>query len=216
MAKNECGIKVPNDVVLKAKKLGSKSCPKYVYRDGDYGNKLPVASVGGQKVTRFRNAKNADAMKIDLGNGWVVFKSPTAANQNTSGYVPRSEGKGKCEPCIICGEDRFTEGAHFPTAKRMGGTDMIPLCPTHHKLLDNGRLSLSELKKIWKNRYSKFETFPEFMKWANSNNYPYSIEDIRNKKVWKDYEEKKVCYKVSNSREWWCKFKGKFHNFKDR
>jgi len=199
MSKNECGDDVPHHIILKAKEAGCMNCPKYIYRDGEYGKRLPVASIGGQRVTRFQNAENAEAMKVYLEDGWVAFKSPTMANLNTGEHVRRSEGKGKCEPCTICGEDRFTDKAHFPTPDRMGGTEMIPLCPTHHKLLDNGRLSLTELKKIWESRYPHFESFNKFMKWAISKGYPYSIEDIRNKKVLKDYGEKEVCYKISNS-----------------
>lgn len=199
MSMNECGVEVPNYIVLRAEEAGCMNCPKYVYRDGEYGKKLPVASIGGQRVTRFRNAENADALKVPLGSNWVAFKSPTTTNRNAGEHVLRSEGKGKCEPCTICGEDRFTDRAHFPTPDRMGGTETIPLCPTHHKLLDNGRLSLTELNKIWRSEYPRFESFNRFMEWTNSKEYPYSIEDIRNKKVWKDYDEKEVCYKVSNS-----------------
>lgn len=112
--------------------------------------------------------------------------------------MKRSEGKGKCEPCTICNEDRFTDGAHFPTPQSKGGTETIPLCPTHHKLLDKGRLSLSELKEIWK-KYPQFSSFDEFMKWAHEKKYPYSIENLLQKKVWKNYGEKEVCYRVSNS-----------------
>ena len=199
MTVNECGDDVPDNIVLKAREAGCMKCPKYVYKDGKYGEKFPMASIGSQRVTRFRNAANAEAMKVHLGDGWVAFKSPTASRRILGESVSRSEGKGKCEPCIICGEDRFTDGAHFPTPKSVGGAEMIPLCPTHHKLLDNGRLSLSEMKKIWRNRYPNFKSLDEFMEWANSKQYPYSIEDIRNKKVWKDYDEKEVRYKVSNS-----------------
>lgn len=112
--------------------------------------------------------------------------------------MERSEGKGKCEPCVICGEDRITDGAHFPTPKRDGGTEMILLCPNHHKVLDNGRISLSELKIIWNRKYPQFESFEEFMKWAHKKKYRYTIDNILKKKIWKNYDEKTVSYKISN------------------
>jgi len=159
MATNECGIEVPEEIIARALKLGSINCPKYVYKDGEYGNKLPAASIGGEKATRIRHLKVLHLRKIELGNGWVVFKS--AGGHDIGGYVRKTEGKGKCEPCIICNEDRFTDGAHFPKPDRKGGTETISLCPTHHKLLDNGRLSIAELETIWKNKYPSFKTFIE-------------------------------------------------------
>lgn len=200
MAMNECKYDVPDNVVLKAREVGCIKCPKYVYKDGEYGGKLPAASIGCQAAGRFRNTKNVEKMKVDLGDGWVAFKSPSAPMRDLDGSVRRSEGKGRVEPCIICGEDRHTDDAHFPTTKDKGGTEVIPLCPTHHKLLDNGRLSLSEMKVIWQSRYyPRFKSFEEFMEWAYSNGYPYTIEDIRNKKLWNDFGEKEVCYTISNS-----------------
>jgi hypothetical protein len=96
----------------------------------------------------------------------------------------REEGKGLVEPCLVCGENRFTDQAHFPKRKRQGeeGTETIPLCPTHHKLLDNGRLSRLEFEEIWKNRFAQwFTTVEEFVEWAFENCYPYNIIDMRHK-----------------------------------
>lgn len=100
--------------------------------------------------------------------------------------MSKSEGKGRVPPCLICGEDRFTEDAHFPNAKSNGGAKTIRLCPTHHKLLDNGRLSDWEFDTIWKKEfYSSAKTLEEFIMWAHGQGYQYSVDDIRNKKIWK-------------------------------
>ena len=200
MVENECGDEVPDSIVLKAIEAGCANCPRYVYREGKYGGKIPAASIGyPSRAYRLRNPERANESKVDLGDGWVAFRRLTAAKQNPHGSGRRSEGKGRCEPCIICGEDRDTPGAHFPTPQRKGGTEVIPLCWNHHKFLDNGRLSLAEMQVIWQRIYPYFKSFEEFMRWAYDKGYPYSIEDIRNKKLWKDFDEKEVSYRIGNS-----------------
>lgn len=99
----------------------------------------------------------------------------------------RVKGKGLDEPCLVCKERRFTERAHFPKRKRPGeeGTETIPLCPTHHKLLDYGRLSKSEYEAIWQTRYAKqFDSVEDFIEWAYENYYPYNIKDLE-RKFWR-------------------------------
>ncbi len=115
--------------------------------------------------------------------------------------MERSKGKGIQKPCIVCGEDRLTHGAHFPKPETKGGTEAIALCPTHHSLVDNGRISMSELRMIWKNEYARFDSFREFMDWANEEEYPYSMEDILRKDLWNDYEERVISYRIDNSEE---------------
>lgn len=100
----------------------------------------------------------------------------------------RVVGKGLGDPCLICGESRETENAHFPKSKRPGveGKETIPLCTTHHRLLDNGRLSKSEFEAIWQARFAKqFASVEEFVQWAYENCYDYSLKDLK-KKFW-DY-----------------------------
>ncbi len=100
--------------------------------------------------------------------------------------MAKSEGKERVIPCIICGEDRFSDEAHFPALKSNGGTKTIYLCPTHHKLLDNGRLSMWEFDTIWKKEfYSSAKTLDEFFEWAHGQGYPYSLAELKNKKIWK-------------------------------
>lgn len=99
--------------------------------------------------------------------------------------IERSEGKGRLMPCVICGEDRVVDYAHFPTPKSVGGERKIPLCPTHHNLLDEGRISLWELDTIWRKEFrDEAGTFEEFMAWANQRGYPYTIDNLRNKKIY--------------------------------
>ena len=98
----------------------------------------------------------------------------------------RTTGKGLVEPCVICGENRVSHKSHFPKRKRKGeeGKATIPLCPTHHNLLDTGRLSKYEYNKIRKARYTnKSNTAEEFVRWAYEKCYPYNVEDLK-KKFW--------------------------------
>ncbi|MFO7991770.1 MAG: hypothetical protein R6U61_05705 [Thermoplasmata archaeon] len=191
MKTNEIGIAIPSKIIEKATSKGSMKSPKYVYRDGDYGEKPPVASIGGRTTSRFGSIENAEEYKVELGEGWVAFKSPSAGKS----YI--SEGKGFCEPCLVCGEDRITEGAHFPKPQRKGGTETIPLCPTHHKLLDTGRISPCELDRIREKLYDEFDSLEDFMKWAKYNGYDYSLENIKEKKVNRGGVARTVEYGIS-------------------
>ena len=69
--------RIPLEIIKKAEALGCLNT-KYIYRDGDYGNKYPTASIGGKKCTPFRNLERAEMFKVDLGQGWVAFRSPSA------------------------------------------------------------------------------------------------------------------------------------------
>lgn len=73
---NEFGEEVPEHIAEKARNEGCIK-PRYIYRDGQYNGKFPAASIGCTKATRFRNAANAEQSKVNLGEGWVVFKSPS-------------------------------------------------------------------------------------------------------------------------------------------
>ena len=79
------GERVPFEIRKKAEALGCRNT-KYIYRDGDYGNKYPVASIECQeKCTPFRNRESAERSKVHLGQGWVAFRSPTSAQKIKSG-----------------------------------------------------------------------------------------------------------------------------------
>jgi len=99
----------------------------------------------------------------------------------------RSRGKGYVNPCWICGERRHTDGAHFPKAKREGkeGKIQIFLCPTHHSLLDDGRLSKLEYEAILnhpmaKERFGRtFSNVEEFVTWAFEQGYDYALDNLK-------------------------------------
>ena len=83
MVKNEVGTEIPEHIIKKAKKMECLST-KFIYQDGKYGGKngFPAANLGGGRATRFANWDSAKKHKIQLGDGWEIFKSPTYAKQN--------------------------------------------------------------------------------------------------------------------------------------
>jgi len=80
---NELGEKIPLEIRQKAQNLGCLNT-KYIYKDGEYGNKCPAASIGGHKCSRFQNLDRAEMFKEDIGDGWVAFRSPSASNRSFS------------------------------------------------------------------------------------------------------------------------------------
>lgn len=53
--------------------------------------------------------------------------------------------------CIICNRTPKSVGilekVHIKARSR-GGTQLVPMCPTHHKMYDQNKLSPTQLKKI--------------------------------------------------------------------
>ena len=53
--------------------------------------------------------------------------------------------------CVICGKTEkqcgILEKAHI-RARSKGGSQVLPMCPTHHKMYDQNKLSATQLKKI--------------------------------------------------------------------
>ncbi len=53
--------------------------------------------------------------------------------------------------CVICGETEkevgVLEKAHIRASSK-GGSQVLPMCPTHHKMYDSDKLSATQLKKI--------------------------------------------------------------------
>jgi len=100
----------------------------------------------------------------------------------------RVTGKPLEEPCAICGEMRWSDVAHFPRRKRDGAGDegTVFLCPTHHKLLDSGRISLGEMKALMNDKRFRgvASSTEEFVEWAHKQGYPYTLSDLE-KKFWK-------------------------------
>ncbi|MBI4674281.1 MAG: hypothetical protein HY741_21775 [Chloroflexi bacterium] len=115
--------------------------------------------------------------------------------------MQRSPGKSFDKPCLICSEDRWTEDAHFPSRKYRGGVEIIALCPTHHRLLDSGRLSDWEFMEICKKKFSHLEiaSAEKFVAWAHENGYPYSYADIQAKTIAKEYAgARQISYRIEN------------------
>lgn len=52
--------------------------------------------------------------------------------------------------CVICGKTEtqvgILEQVHIKARSR-GGTQVLPMCPTHHKMYDQNKLSATQLKK---------------------------------------------------------------------
>ncbi len=68
-------------------------------------------------------------------------------------------------PCEICGENRSTDKCHI-LPNHMGGststTNLLILCPTHHRLLDRYMLSRSEYAQIdWSTKSEPAQTYAE-------------------------------------------------------
>lgn len=53
--------------------------------------------------------------------------------------------------CVICGKTEkqvgILEKAHIKARSR-GGSQVLPMCPTHHKMYDSNKLSATQLRKI--------------------------------------------------------------------
>lgn len=66
--------------------------------------------------------------------------------------------KKEDEKCLICSFDRFIEICHL-TPPNKGGTfeesNILFLCPNHHRLLDNGLLNKEEQQKIGRDKLSR-------------------------------------------------------------
>ena len=56
--------------------------------------------------------------------------------------------------CVICGKTEkqvgILEKAHIK-ARSGGGSQVLPMCPNHHKMYDQNKLSATQLKKIGQN-----------------------------------------------------------------
>jgi hypothetical protein len=78
MPVNEYFREVPSEVAETAGKLKCLGGVKYVYPDGEYGGKCPVASIGCNRATRFQSTNYQNYM-IALGAGWVAFRSPSGS-----------------------------------------------------------------------------------------------------------------------------------------
>ena len=88
-----------------------------------------------------------------------------ATRQRTTKYQNRKERgirKGKLaswattadKGCMICGESRVIDFAHI------NKDEVIPLCPTHHRLMDRGLLNEVEIDNLKEYRYGDIPAVP--------------------------------------------------------
>ena len=75
------GIKIPSNVAKAASKAGVRS-PMYIYEVANLPDK-PVASIGGNRNSRFANQDNAKPHQVKLVEGWIAFMSPSSKNSKT-------------------------------------------------------------------------------------------------------------------------------------
>ncbi len=76
--------------------------------------------------------------------------------------------------CLTCGEKRFVDAAHFVAARDGGSnqiTNMIPLCPTHHRLYDRGKLFDKELKKLSSFLVNKYDRLVDLSQFSETDKY---------------------------------------------
>ncbi|VVB88612.1 Uncharacterised protein [uncultured archaeon] len=83
---NEFGTEIPEHIAKKGKEMGCYK-PAYIYIDGEWmkHGKFPASNLNiKEKSQRFRDAASAEAHKVNLGDGWVVFKSPSGSGTRGS------------------------------------------------------------------------------------------------------------------------------------
>lgn len=83
---NEFGTEIPANIAKKAKDMGCYK-PAYIYKDKEWMNhgKFPASNLNIiKKSTRFGDAGSAEAHKVSLGEGWVIFKSPSGSGSRTT------------------------------------------------------------------------------------------------------------------------------------
>lgn len=66
--------------------------------------------------------------------------------------------------CVICGKTEKAVGvlekAHI-RARSKGGSGVLPMCPTHHKMYDSDKLTAVQLKKIGLDKKSSARLSPK-------------------------------------------------------
>jgi predicted protein tyrosine phosphatase len=82
----------------------------------------------------------------------------------------------KKEPCLVCGDFRETQRAHFPKRARDQGTETVPLCPLHHRVLDHGRIHRREMEALMHGVCPEFHgSVEEFVERMFEEGYPYRL-----------------------------------------
>ncbi|MCK4735067.1 MAG: hypothetical protein KAT65_21620 [Methanophagales archaeon] len=102
---NEFNVSIPSEIVSKAEKEGCINS-LYIYKVGEYGGKLPKASIGCSKPTRFKSPISAESMKVHLGDGWEVYWSPSAKPSNRNRSLSSKAAK---HTSILCQVEEIFE-----------------------------------------------------------------------------------------------------------
>jgi len=83
--------------------------------------------------------------------------------------------------CIICGESEESVGtlekAHLKAGSK-GGSQILPMCPTHHKKFDSGKFTDKELKKIGLTRDQYPKVLPKKGKKPRLNSVAETMKNI--------------------------------------
>lgn len=88
----------------------------------------------------------------------------------------RQRPSSRRPPCVVCGDYRETQRAHFPKRARDEGTETIWLCPLHHRALDHGRIHRGEMEALMKTAFPNFRgTVEDFVKEQHSRGYPLTL-----------------------------------------
>lgn len=98
-------------------------------------------------------------LKRELNYAWKTTKVQDYKNPS---YVARMWAQQT--GCVICKETRVVDAAHLLAATRGGGRDkdnIVPLCPTHHRLYDHKKLNALELVELAKFLTDKFPVLKE-------------------------------------------------------
>lgn len=79
---NEFGTEIPEHIAKKAREMGCDK-PAYIYKEDEWEkhNKYPASNLDG-KPHRF-SSTNYINHKVSLGDGWVVFRSPSGSKKSS-------------------------------------------------------------------------------------------------------------------------------------
>ena len=96
-----------------------------------------------------------------LGYVWLPRRKRRGENGPTTSV---EQNYAKETGCVVCGETRVVDAAHLIPRTEGGITqisNIVPLCPTHHRLYDRGKLSEEENDKLVAFLFIKYPTLRE-------------------------------------------------------
>lgn len=88
-----------------------------------------------------------------------VFSVPRVPRKATSSTASKLRSSNPA--CVICGESRAVDLAHIVSAESGGwvaDSNIVGLCPTHHRLFDTGELDQEESENLEYTFYKKFRS----------------------------------------------------------